>query len=306
MLEKIKRDFSTYAKIKVTKPENSNMEESLMNIVQQAAEKISQEMSKQFVGIQNHQLTFATLVANIHQCVNEIGVAMLETLIQETDYALRQSPIRKREWHIQRNEDTKICATLLGPVKLTRTYYKHKKDGHFSYLLDNYLGILPYDRIDIGLEAKLLEAATERSYQQTGEQFQHSGITSKETIKNIVHRFNTEELSAETTRKSKTPTVLFIEADEDHVSYQDGTNRYMKLVYVHEGYETTVGKNSRKKLKNCRYFSGLYPDGSKLWEEVYDYLAETYDLKQVQQIYFSGDGARWIQEGVKFIPNTTS
>ncbi len=29
-----------------------------MNIVQQAAEKISQEMSKQFVGIQNHQLTF--------------------------------------------------------------------------------------------------------------------------------------------------------------------------------------------------------------------------------------------------------
>lgn len=58
-------------------------------------------MSKQFVGIQDHQLTFATLVANIHQCVNEIGVAMLEKLIQEADYALRQSPVRKREWHIQ-------------------------------------------------------------------------------------------------------------------------------------------------------------------------------------------------------------
>ncbi len=50
---------------------------------------------------------------------------MLETLIQEADYALRQSPVRKREWHIQRNEDTKICATLLGPIKLIRTYYKH-------------------------------------------------------------------------------------------------------------------------------------------------------------------------------------
>ena len=92
----------------------------------------------------------------------------------------------------------------------------------------------------------MLETATEHSYQQTVEQFQYSGITSKETIKNVVHRFNTEELVAETTRKSQTPTVLFIEADEDHVSYQDGTNCYMKLVYVHEGYETTVGKNSRK------------------------------------------------------------
>ncbi|MGM0212476.1 hypothetical protein IGK20_003116 [Enterococcus sp. AZ112] len=122
--------------------------------------------------------------------MNEIGVAMLETLIQEADYVLRQSPVRKREWYIQRNEDTKICATLLGPVKLTRTYYKHKKDGHFSYLLDNYLGVLPSNRIDIGLEAKLLETATERSYQQTVEQFQHSGITSKETIKNVVHRLD--------------------------------------------------------------------------------------------------------------------
>ncbi|WP_207492974.1 hypothetical protein [Enterococcus faecalis] len=51
-----------------------------MNIVQQAAEKISHEMTKQFVGIQNHQLTFATLVANIQQCVNEIGVAMFRNV----------------------------------------------------------------------------------------------------------------------------------------------------------------------------------------------------------------------------------
>lgn len=35
------------------------MEESLMNIVQQAAEKISQEMLEQFVGIQNHDVNFS-------------------------------------------------------------------------------------------------------------------------------------------------------------------------------------------------------------------------------------------------------
>lgn len=58
-----------------------------------------------------------------------------------------------------------------------------------------------------------------RSLYTSFEQFQYSGMTCKETIKNVVHRFNHEELAAETLRKAKTTTVLFIEADEDYVSY---------------------------------------------------------------------------------------
>lgn len=281
------------------------MEESLMNIVQQAAEKISQEMIKQFVGIQNHEVNFAKLVENIQSCVQEIGVSMIEALIIEADSALRQSSIRKREWFIQRNEDTKICATMLGPVELKRTYFKHKKDKHFSYLLDEYLEISPYDRMDIGLKSQLLETAAERSYQQTVNQFQHSGITSRETIKNVVHRLEVKDLTVYGKRRAKTPKVLFIEADEDHVAYQDGTNRFMKLVYVHEGYQTNTGKTKRPQLKNCHYFSGLYLDGQRLWEEVYSYLDTSYDLNKVDRIYFSGDGAPWIKEGAKYIPNAT-
>ncbi|MGL9746430.1 ISLre2 family transposase [Enterococcus sp. DIV0170] len=274
-----------------------------MNIVQQAAEKISQEMLEQFVGIQNHDVNFSELVANIQSCVHEIGVSMIETLIIEADSALRQSPTRKREWHIQRNEDSKSCATTLGPVEIKHTYFKHKKDGHFSYLLDEYLDILPYERMDIGLESQILETASERSYQQTVKQFQHSGITSKETVKNIIHRLETEKLNVPGNTKASTPKVLFIEADEDHVAYQDGKNRFMKLVYVHEGYEENQGTNSRTKLKNIHYFSGLYSDNYCLWEEVSSYLAVTYDLNKVEKIYLSGDGAAWIKEGVETIPN---
>ena len=280
------------------------MEESLMNIVQQAAEKISQVMISQFVGIQNHDVNFTELVENIQSCVHEIGVSMIETLVIEADSALRQSSVRKQEWFIQRNEDTKICATMLGPVELNRTYFKHKKDQHFSYLLDEYLGILPYDRMDTGLKSQILETATERSYQQTVDQFQHSGITSRATVKNVVHRLDGENLIVSGQRQDKTPKVLFIEADEDHVAYQDGTNRFMKLVYVHEGYQSNLGQTKRLRLKNCHYFSGLYPDGQRLWEEVYAYLDDSYDLEKVDRIYFSGDGASWIKEGAKYIPNT--
>ena len=106
-------------KIKVLKTLKHQHEESLMNIVQQAAEKISQEMLEQFVGIQNHDVNFSELVANIQSCVHEIGVSMIETLIIEADSALRQSPTRKREWHIQRNEDSKSCATTLVQLRLS-------------------------------------------------------------------------------------------------------------------------------------------------------------------------------------------
>jgi len=78
----------------------------------------------------------------------------------------------------------------------------------------------------------------------------------------------------------------------------------MKLVYVHEGYEKYPGKSTRKKLKNCHYFSGIYQDSQRLWEEVYSYLDDSYNLKSVEKIYFSGDGAKWIKEGMRYLPKT--
>ena len=33
--------------------------------------------------------------------------------------------------------------------------------------------------------------------------------------------------------------IIYIEADEDHVAMQDGTNKQIKLIYVHEGKELT-------------------------------------------------------------------
>ncbi|WP_369384720.1 UPF0236 family transposase-like protein [Ligilactobacillus equi] len=40
------------------------------------------------------------------------------------------------------------------------------------------------------------------------------------------------------------PKFLFIEADEDHVIYQDGTSHYEKMVYIYEGYRQ-VDKSKR-------------------------------------------------------------
>lgn len=77
-------------------------------------------MAKQFVGMQNHVVNFSNLVSNIQKCVNEIRVSMVESLVIEADNALRQSPVIK-ENGTSKNEDTKVCVTLMGPIELTRT-----------------------------------------------------------------------------------------------------------------------------------------------------------------------------------------
>jgi 6-pyruvoyl-tetrahydropterin synthase len=105
----------------------------------------------------------------------------------------------------------------------------------------------------------------------------------------------------EKNRKAKT---LYIEADEDHVAKQKGKQVEPKLVYVHEGYEENKGISDRKKLKNVRYFSGVYSNSDKLWEEVLDYLDAAYDLDAVNKIYLSGDAALWIRNGVNWIPDS--
>ena len=52
------------------------------------------------------------------------------------------------------------------------------------------------------------------------------------------------------------PETLFVEADEDHVPHQDGTNHFLKMVYVHEGYRS-VGKKFQ--LIRPFYITGEYP-----------------------------------------------
>ena len=72
------------------------------------------------------------------------------------------------------------------------------------------------------------------------------------------------------------------------------------LAYVHEGY---VDKStSRKKLKNVRYFSGMYKNSDDFWIEVANYMEENYDTDYLKTVYLSGDGASWIKQGRHWLP----
>lgn len=113
----------------------------------------------------------------------------------------------------------------------------------------------------------------------------------------------------------KTPCkALYVEADEDHIALQfhekkgdikrfkgHGDNgRIIKLVYVHEGIET---EGKRRSLKHRKYFGGYYTgeENKRLWEEVKEYIEETYDTDSLETIYFQSDGGGWMKKGMELL-----
>ena len=70
-----------------------------------------------------------------------------------------------------------------------------------------------------------------------------------------------------------------------------------KPIYV---YEDVSFDGSKHELVNCHYFGGDYAgtEGTKeLWQEVFDFITESYDEEVLEKIYINGDGADWIRTG---------
>ena len=66
-------------------------------------------------------------------------------------------------------------------------------------------------------------------------------------------------------------------------------------------------RTARHKLKNPYYFCRVCEgeENQKLWNEVYEYMENTYDLSKVKKIYLSADGGSWIKSGKNQIARIT-
>ena len=275
-----------------------------MNIITQVCKEVSQLMSDLYQQAVRGDIDFSTCIEQVKELMREQSVKLCEDLFDTIEESLFESPERRRKYSVHRSHDEKIISTLIGDVTLSRRYYKDKETGEYCYLLDDYLSLTPHQRVDLNLEAAIYEKATKSSYQETIDSFEHIGIHSRQTVKNIVHKYSPDSVTLPVEDKRQVD-CLYIEADEDHVAYQDGKNRQMRLVYVHEGYQANTEFNQRRELRVSRRFTGLYEDYEEIWEDVYYYLDQQYDLSQCPTIFLSGDGAHWIKKGLDYLPTHT-
>lgn len=269
-----------------------------MNIIQEITEIVIRKEIKGLEEVMIQGGNISELTAEIAKIVKEIGRELTEYILEETDKDIRESKERKKEWNVQKRGVEKTYQTILGEVRYKRTYYKHKNKSQFAYLSDLVFGIEPNSKVEPMIKIRAIENAIDMSYEKSGENAAEDMTLSKQSVMTEIRALGEVKKEIEIEEKKEVKNI-YIEADEDHVALQQGSNHQMKLIYVHEGLEE-VGKK-RNRLKNPVYFTGDHRNNEERWLEIADYLEARYKLEKVENIYLSGDGARWIKEGLNWI-----
>lgn len=271
------------------------------NIINQIMQNVIETMRKITTKTLEGEMNIFEAVEKIKKTTDEIGVDMIKAALESVDEAIKNSAQRKKDYYVQRTEDKRELTTVFGNVEFKRTYYKNKKNNNYIYLLDELVDIQKYERIDPFCKATLIEKTLDMSYEKSAKNTSSVSI-SRQSVKNAIReigKISNEEMPIKT--EKKIVEKLYIEADEDHVAMQDGSNKIMKLIYVYEG--AIQQSKGRRLLINKRYFTGhLTPDD--IWLEVSKYVYEAYDIEKIKEIYIAGDGASWIKTGLEYIPGS--
>lgn len=252
--------------------------------------------------------SFHELQEGLRRELDNAALGILQLVIEAMDAKIVNAPQERRNWHVVRRDDPKRLLTMFGMLEYRRTYFRHKRNKKYRYLVDERIGVTPHTKVDATLKARLVERAAAQSYRISGQwsdtkAFHVSGQTVMNTIREAVRNLQAENLAPPGVGEKRRVEYLYIEADEDHVGNQDGPRWQPRLVYVHEGVE--AGSGGDRRLKNPCYFGGLYKGTTpELWDEVWRYLDRHYDLDYVQVIFVSGDGAAWIRQACEVIPKT--
>lgn len=272
------------------------------------------KLEKTMINFSEDMTKVAEMVYGVTESVVNLGLSIIGEELEYYDEWLRKSSKRKEKWEIVRRDETSLL-TSLGTVRYKKTLFKNKETGKREYLLDRVMKLEKHARMTEDAEARILEEAVESSYRKGGDNASiGKESVSKQTVMNKIRELEFPKLKAN--KEKKSVPYIYIDADEDHVSLQylekkgdipkgKRVNTIIpKIIYVYEGINY---ENKKHELINPVYFGGLY-DGTdknqKLWNEVWDYISENYEVDEIKKIYINGDGAPWIKAGAKIINNS--
>ena len=268
-----------------------------MDIVRLIDEKVLSVVEKMY-GFLGGEVDYQGFEIALKKELDELGCQILKSALEGADCGLRESKERKKEWNLVRKNDLKTLLSPFGQFEYQRSYYRHKLDKSYSYLVDVQAGIKSHSRVSENLKAELIDAASVMSYEGATKEISRFNATlkmSRQTVASSVQNFSVQK--DEPPQEKRKVRFLYIEADEDHVKVKGHKRTETRLIYVHEG----VAEKPRRHLVNARYFATTKKSPDQHWYEVGEHIAMHYDLEAIEQIFLCGDGASWIKVGLEYI-----
>ena len=293
----------------------------MIKSIQQFQTEGVKNLEKVFMNYSSDMTKIAEMVKGVKERVINLGLSMIAEELEMYDEFLCKNRQAHPEWYVERKDETTLL-TSLGSVTYHKTLFKNKFTGKYEYLLDRVMGIEKHERMSEDAVAELLGEAVQTSYRKGGiSACMTEECVSKETVMNKLHALEFPK-NTEQPEKKRVVDYLYIDADEDHVSLQfrerkgdlinlennrKNNQAIAKLVYIYEGIEKEAPAGKRHKLINPYYFCRVCngKENRKLWDEVYEYIENHYEVNRIKKIYLNADGGAWIKSGKKSIAGIT-
>lgn len=181
--------------------------------------------------------------------------------------------------------------TTIGMLRFKRRYYFDELEDKYRYKLDAYLNIPKRNRLMNSVKIKIIEAASEMSYEKASRYACDEDCpVSKATVCRLIKK-----------------TEFYIE-DNNSLIINDSKIH----VQIDEKFVHIIGSSNKKKLYTCTIFKGVIPKGRKkilqnrtlisskslksFFEKINKSLVDKYKVTLDDEIYVSGDLANYIQE----------
>ena len=250
-------------------------------------------------------LDFFNLECKIMNIGDSFTLDLYSKVIKFLDDNFMLSKERKEKYFVKEFINRNIL-TSMGYVSIKFRAYIDKVTKKRYVFIRDVLNLKPYQRITDEAQFQLTKYAMEENMSQSARHAIRNNEVSRSTVSKLIKNFK-GTVKEQITRVDSTPNVLYIEMDEIHANLQikankgRSKNQICPCAIVHEGYVEDFVK--RKKLKNVRNFATAKLSYSDLWEIIYDYVYQKYDIDKIDYIFVSGDGAYGIKQYVNVLPN---
>ena len=261
-------------------------------IFNQFSVNLKEKLNKSFN--KNNVFNYIDIISNLDQSLCEIALNSLKVIFTSLDKAYCSSKERKSKYHIKAYTSRTIL-TIFGEITFTRTTYVSKVNGKSFCFLDRYLGLEKYDYFDPYIKASVIEETSNTSIpivckkindligNRVSIQAKEQYLT-RQTVRNIILKSiisDVEIIDAET------PDNLYIMLDEKwvHTQRNDGKDIMIKSMVT---FENSING----KLINKHIFAGK---NNECINKCLNFIYQYYNLDKIKNIYFMGDGAKWIK-----------